>query len=148
MAEQKTKETKLSVKKFLDAIPDKQIRDDCYEIAEMMKSATKSEPKMWGTTIVGFGSYHYIYDSGHEGDSCLIGFSPRKKNITLYLSMGGGFEGLGELMSKLGKHKTGKGCLYINSLEDVDVKVLKKIISGSFSTKKKNVAELQKKNGK
>jgi hypothetical protein len=146
MAEQKTKETKLSVKKFLDAITDKQLRDDCYTIAEIMEAVAKSEPKMWGASIVGFGSYHYKYDSGHEGDTCLIGFAPRKKNISLYLM--GGFEQMGELMSKLGKHKVGKGCLYINSLEDVDVKVLKKVISECTSALKKRIAEQNKKNAK
>jgi hypothetical protein len=147
MAEQKTKETKLSVKKFLDAIPGKQVREDCYAIADMMKSVTKADPKMWGTSIVGFGSYHYKYDSGHEGDTCLIGFAPRKKMLTLYL-MGGGFDSMSELMSKLGKHKVGKGCLYINSLEDVDVKVLKKVITQCTAEQKKRVAAMNKKNAK
>ncbi|MDQ3109661.1 MAG: DUF1801 domain-containing protein [Bacteroidota bacterium] len=143
MAEQKTKETKLSVKKFLGAIPDKQIRDDCYAISDMMESITKAEPKMWGTAIVGFGSYHYKYESGHEGDACLLGFSPRKKNITLYLM--GGFHSMTELMSKLGKHKTGKGCLYINTLEDVDVKVLKTVIKGSLAALKEQIKVMKKK---
>lgn len=147
MAEQKTKETKLSVKKFLDAIPDQQVREDCYTIADMMKSVTKADPKMWGTSIVGFGSYHYKYDSGHEGDSCLIGFAPRKNMLTLYL-MGGGFDSMSELMGKLGKHKTGKGCLYIKSLEDVDVKVLKKVITQCTAELKKRIAEMNKKNAK
>lgn len=143
MAELKTKENNASVKKFIDAVPDEQVRKDCYAIIDMMKAATKCEPKMWGTAIVGFDSYHYIYDSGREGDMCLIGFSPRKQNITLYLMLG-----LHEdpaLMKKLGKHKTGKGCLYINSLEDVDVKALKTLIKNSVAAMKKYVAEMKKK---
>ncbi len=144
MAELKTKVTEVSVKKFLDAIPDKQVSKDAHAISDLMKAITKSEPKMWGTSIVGFGSYHYKYDSGHEGDICLIGFSPRKKNISLYL--GGGFHEVEDLMSKLGKHKVGKGCLYIDKLEDVDVKVLKKVIEHSIIAIKKQVAAQKKKN--
>lgn len=143
MAELKTKENKASVRKFIDAAADEQVRKDCYTIIDMMKAATKCDPKMWGTSIVGFDSYHYKYASGHEGDMCLIGFSPRKNNITLYLMLG-----LHEdpaLMKKLGKHKTGKGCLYINSLEDVDEKVLKTLIKNSVTAMKKYVAGMNKK---
>ncbi len=144
MAEAKTKVNDASVKKFLDAIPDKQVSKDAHAISDLMKAITKSEPKMWGTAIVGFGSYHYKYDSGHEGDICLIGFSPRKKNISLYLV--GGFHELEHLMAKLGKHKVGKGCLYINRLEDVDVKILKKVIEHSIVAIKTKVAAQKKKN--
>jgi hypothetical protein len=140
--ELKTKENNASVKKFIDAVSDKEIRKDCYSIIDMMKSVTKQEPKMWGTAIVGFGSYHYKYASGHEGDACIVGFSPRKNNISLYLMLG--LHTNPGLMEKLGKHKTGKGCLYINSLEDVDPKILKKVINESYKAMKKHVAAMKK----
>jgi len=129
MADLKTVPTKVSVDKFLKGITDEKKREDCYQILEMMKTATKAEPKMWGTSIVGFGNYHYVYESGREGDWFIMGFSPRKQNLTLY-SMGG-FIQFDDLVQKLGKHSTGKGCLYINKLEDVDTKVLKKLIKES-----------------
>ncbi len=129
MADLKTVPTKVSVDKFLKGITDEKKREDCYQILEMMKTATKAEPKMWGTSIVGFGNYHYVYESGREGDWFIMGFSPRKQNLTLY-SMGG-FIQFEDLMKQLGKHSTGKGCLYINKLEDVDTKVLKKLIKES-----------------
>lgn len=146
MAELKTKVNELSVKEFLDAVADKQISKDAQAISDMMRAITKSEPKMWGTSIVGFGSYHYKYDSGHEGDTFLVGFSPRKKNITLYLM--GGFHEEKDLMEKLGKHKVGKGCLYINKLEDVDVKVLKKVIEKSITSLNGKIAKRTKSAGK
>lgn len=96
-----------------------------------MKRVTRQAPKMWGSSIVGFGSYHYKYASGHEGDMCLTGFSPRKEALTLYLSLGSG--SYGELLQKLGKHKTGKGCLYIKNLEDVDLKVLEELVKKSVA---------------
>jgi len=130
MAELKTKETKASVEKFLNAIPDEKRREDCFKILEMMKKITKVEPKMWGPSIVGFGNYHYKYASGHEGDMCITGFSPRKQNLTLYIMPG--FERYNELMKKLGKYKTSVSCLYIKKLEDVDLKVLKELVTSSF----------------
>ena len=129
MADMKTVPTQASVDKFLSGISDEKKRADCYQVLEMMHKATKAEPKMWGTSIVGFGKYHYVYDSGREGDWFQTGFSPRKQNLTLYIV--GGFDQFPHLMQQLGKHSTGKGCLYINRLEDVDVKVLRKIISQS-----------------
>lgn len=129
MADLKTVPTRASVDKFLEGITDEQKRADCYQILKIMRSATKAEPRMWGTSIVGFGKYHYIYDSGREGDWFITGFSPRKQNITLYMT--GGLDQLEELRKQLGKHSTGKGCLYINKLEDVDIKILKKLISQS-----------------
>src|SRR5215468_4019989 len=102
MAELKTKPTEASVKEFFNRIPDKERRDDCIAIAKMMEEATGEKPKMWGPSIVGFGSFHYKYDSGREGDWLLTGFSPRKKDLTLYIMMG--FEKHRELMEKLGKH--------------------------------------------
>ena len=130
MVELKTKLTDASVDKFLKAIKDEQTRADCYQIVEIMKNATKAEPKMWGTSIVGFGDYHYKYASGQENDWFLVGFSPRKQNLTLYLM--GGFDENKDLLKKLGKHSLGKGCLYIKKLEDVDLKVLQKLVAASI----------------
>ena len=125
MAENKTKQTEASVKKFLDAISDEQKRADAFVIIELMQRATKLPAKMWGTAIIGFGSVHYKYDSGREGDICLMGFSPRKQNFALYLP--GGHTAYAAELKKLGKHETGKGCLYINKLAEVDTAVLQKI---------------------
>lgn len=126
MAELKTKLTRASVDKFLQAIKDEQTRADCFKISAMMQKATKAEPRMWGTSIVGFGHYHYKSASGREGDWFVVGFSPRKQNISLYLM--GGWQGQEELLGKLGRHSTGKGCLYIKRLADVDTKTLKQLI--------------------
>jgi hypothetical protein len=131
MAEQKTKPTRESVEDFLDKIPDEALRDDCQAILKIMKKATGSPAKMWGGSIVGFGTYHYKYDSGHEGDSCLTGFSPRKQNITLYVMPG--VSTRGDLLEKLGKHKAGKGCLYIKKLNDINIPVLETLIKESVS---------------
>lgn len=130
MANLKTKQTEDSVTAFLNKVEDEQKRKDCFAIIEMMHKATGLAPKMWGTSIIGFGSYHYKYESGHEGDICLIGFSPRKQNIALYIP--GGIHKYDDLLEKLGKHKTGKGCLYINSLDKIDVEVLNSIIIKSL----------------
>lgn len=132
MAELKTQVTKASVDKFLQGIKDERKRQDCYEILKIMKKATKAEPKMWGTSIIGFGDYHYVYASGREGDWFITGFSPRVQNLTLYMM--GGFDG--EVLKRLGKYKTGKGCLYINKLEDVDLKVLNELITKSVKQSK------------
>jgi hypothetical protein len=129
MAELKTKATKASVKEFINQLPDKERRDDCFAIATMMEEITGDKPKMWGASIVGFGSYQYKYASGHEGEWPIIGFSPRKKDLTLYLMMG--FAKHKELMEQLGKYKTGKSCLYIKQLSDVHVPTLKKLIKTS-----------------
>ena len=129
MAELKTKANKASVDKFLKGIQDEQKREDCFKIVDIMKKAAKAEPQMWGTSIVGFGSYHYKYASGREGDWFLVGFSPRKQNLTLYIMSG--FDEYNSLLKKLGKHATGKSCLYIKRLEDVDVKVLKELVTRS-----------------
>ena len=131
MAEMKTKQTEASVEDFLNLIEDNQKREDCFEIVKMMKQVTKKEPKMWGPGIIGFGSYHYKYESGREGDSPQIGFSPRKQNITLYILSGADHEN--PLLQKLGKHSTGKVCLYIKRLADVDKKVLQELIKESFA---------------
>lgn len=126
MAELKTKVNEQSVTKFLNGITDKQRRQECLTVLEMMKKATKTEPKMWGSSIVGFGKYHYVYASGREGDWFLTGFSPRKQNLTLYLM--GGLSVHEALLQKLGKHKTGKSCLYVNKLDDIDLPTLRKLI--------------------
>lgn len=136
MAENKTKATDLSVESYLSSIADDSRREDCEALAKLMSKATKQLPKMWGTSIVGFGSYHYKYESGREGESPLAGFSSRKGDITLYLASG--FAGQDELLSKLGKHKTGKGCLYIRKLSDVDLKTLEKLVVESVAERKRN----------
>lgn len=134
MADLKTVPTKFSVDKFLKGIKDEQTREDCYEILKIMEKATKARAKMWGPAIVGFGDYHYVYESGREGDWFITGFSPRKQNLTLYMT--GGFHQFEDLMRRLGKYTMGKGCLYINKLEDVDTKVLKEIITKSVKVVK------------
>ena len=133
-AELKTQVNDASVTKFLDSVADEQKRNDCSAILKMMKQVTKEEPKMWGSSIVGFGSYHYKGKSGREGDWMLIGFSPRKQNLTLYLT--GGFEAHTELLKRLGKFTTGAGCLYIKTLDDVDKKVLKDLVTASVKRMK------------
>jgi hypothetical protein len=130
MAENKTNPTKGSVTAFLSKIKDKQLRDDCFVILEMMQKVSKCEPVMWGSAIVGFGIYHYVYESGREGDMILIGFSPRKQNISIYLM--GGLNKVEDELPKLGKYKTGGGCLYIKSLSDVNATVLKKVFAKAF----------------
>lgn len=129
MAELKTKKTKASVSAFLNKITDEQRRKDCQTIVNLMKQATGEEPKMWGSSIVGFGTYHYRYASGREGDWPIIAFSPRKSDLTLYIAPG--FQKFESLMSKLGKYKTGVSCLYIKKLDDVEMPVLKKLIAKS-----------------
>ena len=135
-AEVKTKVNEASVEKFLNSVAAEQARKDCYEILKIMKQVTKEEPKMWGASIVGFGSYHYIGKSGREGDWFLAGFSPRKQNLTIYIMAG--FDRYGHLLEKLGKHSLGKGCLYIKRLSDVDKKVLKELITESVKVMKAN----------
>ncbi|HEX9652685.1 MAG TPA: DUF1801 domain-containing protein [bacterium] len=140
MAELKTKPTDQSVVKFLNGITDAKRRQDCFTILDIMKQITKSEPRMWGPRIVGFGNYHYKYESGREGDWFLAGFSPRKQNLTLYIMAG--FAEYDELLKKLGKHKTGKSCLYINKIADVHLPTLKKLIQQSVKHMSKTRAEI------
>ena len=130
MAELKTKKTAASVEEFLNKIVDEQRRKDCFRVLEIMKAATKSEPAMWGTSIVGFGRYQYAYKSGRALEWFLTGFSPRKQDLTLYIMPG--LERYPALMKKLGKHKTGRSCLYIKKLEDVDIPTLKQLIKQSL----------------
>jgi hypothetical protein len=135
MAEAKTQRTKRSVDAFLKSVPDEQKRKDAFTIVDIMRQATKAEPAMWGSSIVGFGAYHYQYASGREGDAPLIGFSPRKQNLVLYVM--GDFDQREELLKSLGKYKTGKACLYINKLDDVDLPTLRKLIKQSVQYMKK-----------
>lgn len=136
MAEYKTKPTNLSVTSFINSIQDEKKRRDVRKVAAMMREATGSRAKMWGSNIVGYGQYHYKYDSGREGDFMITGFSPRKQALTLYVIPGfGHFE---SLMNKLGKYKTGRSCLYIKRLSDVDEKVLKRLIASSVKHMRKN----------
>lgn len=129
MAKLKTTPNEQSVEAFLQTVDNDQKRQDCYAILNLMKEAAGAEPQMWGPSIIGFGNYHYQYESGREGDWFLTGFSPRKQNLTLYIMPGfGRYE---DLMNKLGKHKTGKSCLYIKKLEDVDLEVLKQLVGES-----------------
>jgi hypothetical protein len=129
MSELKTKVSEASVEGFIQAIQDEQRRSDCRAVLEMMRQATGAEPKMWGDSIVGFGSYRYKYASGREGDWFLAGFSPRKANLTLYLM--GGFDGHAALVERLGKHSAGKGCIYVKRLSDLDTAVLRELIESS-----------------
>jgi hypothetical protein len=135
MAEAKTKPTEQSVDHYLDAIADENTRADCRTLIKLMKKATGHAPKMWGPAIIGFDQYHFKYESGREGDICLIGFSPRKQNLTLYVLAG--FPDQEELLKKIGKHKTGKGCLYIKRLDDVDMDVLESLIRRSVESMRK-----------
>ena len=125
----KTIQNDQNVIAFLDAIDNEIKRTDAYELLKIMQNITNKEPKMWGDTIIGFGSYHYKYDSGREGDTLRVGFSPRKNALTLYVLNTAIQE---DLLQQLGKHKRGKSCLYIKKLADVDLKILKKIIKTSF----------------
>jgi hypothetical protein len=126
MAENKTKPTQSSVAAYIKTIADETKRADATALIKMMQSASGEKPKMWGPSIIGFGSYHYTYDSGREGDMPIVGFSPRKAATVLYLGLASG--GSEALLAKLGKHTTGKGCLYIKKLADVDSKVLESLI--------------------
>ncbi len=138
MAEPKTTPTGANVRDFLNGIEDEGKRRDAKMVARIMKRATGSQPKMWGPSIVGYGKYHYVYASGREGDWMLAGFSPRKQALTLYIMSG--FKGHAALLKKLGKHSTGKSCLYIKRLEDVDLEVLEELIAASVEAVRKRYA--------
>ncbi|MFH6959049.1 DUF1801 domain-containing protein [Flavobacterium aquidurense] len=136
MAKNKTTETNESIADFIDAfVKEETKRNDAFELIRIMQEVTHFEPKMWGPSIIGFGSYHYKYASGHEGDAPLVGFSPRKAAISLYIYTSP--DDRDELLSKLGKHKASKGCIYIKKLADIDVGVLKNMISLSLEHLKK-----------
>ena len=136
MAENKTKPTSASVTGFINSIDDPQTRADVRKIATMMRRATGKRARMWGNSIVGYGTYHYRYDSGREGDFMLTGFSPRKQALSVYILAG--FDRFEPLMQKLGKYKTGKSCLYINQLADVDEAVLEQLINASVQYMRDN----------
>ena len=129
-AQNKTVENDGSVAEFINSVADETKKTDCQKIDAMMQEISGHQPKMWGKSIVGYGNYHYKYDSGREGDFMKIGFSPRAQNLTLYIMPG--FERYDEIMSRLGKHKTGKSCLYVKKLADVDEDVLKELLTESY----------------
>jgi hypothetical protein len=131
MYELKTTENSASVQQFLDGVADEAKRADSWRLVAMMAAATGTEPKMWGASIVGFGSYHYKYESGHEGDACLLGFSPRKAEFSIYLSCR--LDRHAQQLAKLGKHRAGKGCLYVKRLADVDLKVLEALLAAGVA---------------
>jgi len=135
MAQNKTVVTDASVEDYLSSILDEARRRDCEALALLMSSVTQQEPKMWGASIVGFGSYHYRYESGRKGDSCLTGFSSRKGDISIHLMAS--FPGREELLARLGKHKMGKGCLYVRKLSDVDLEVLEQLVIGTITELKR-----------
>ena len=132
MSDVKTKKNEASVEGFLKSVENDKRREDSFVVLDLMKEVTGEKPTMWGTSIVGFGSYHYKGASGREGDWMKVGFSPRKQNMTLYIM--DGFDSYDSLLQKLGKYKTGKSCLYINKLEDVDQTVLRKLVQQSFKS--------------
>ncbi len=131
MAELKTQRTGASVEEFLNSVEHEGKRADSFALLELMREVTGEEPAMWGPSIVGFGSYHYKYASGREGEWMWVGFSPRKRDLTLYIM--DGFDGYESLLKGLGKHRTGKSCLYINKLADVDLPTLQELITRSVT---------------
>ena len=135
MSDLKTKKNDASVEEFIAGIPHDRRREDCRVVVEMMTEITGEEPAMWGSSIIGFGTYHYKYASGREGDWPITGVSPRKQSLTLYIMPG--FDRYEELMGTLGKHKTGVSCLYVNRLDDVDLPTLRKLVTESFAYMKK-----------
>jgi len=135
MAELKTKVNDESVEAYLASIENDQRREECSVIDRLMQRATRLEPKMWGASIVGYGSYHYKYASGREGDWLATGFAPRKQAMTIYVMLG--FGNYDELMARLGKYKTGKSCLYVNKLENIDIDVLEQLVRRSFKDLKR-----------
>ena len=131
--ELKTQKNDGDVDKFLDSVDSEQRKKDAKAVTKMMEEITGEKPVMWGASIIGFGTYHYKYASGREADWMRIGLSPRKQNLTLYILSG--FSDKEGLLKKLGKHETGKGCLYINKLEDIDINILRKMIKESYESK-------------
>lgn len=149
MPEPKTKKTAASVEDFLSSVKDAEQRDDSRKLLRLMQRATGEKPKLWGSSIVGFGEFHYRYASGHEGDTCLAGFSPRSKKLTIYLMAG--LENVKPLLAKLGKHSEGVGCLHVRRLADVDTKVLEATVRQAVkdamsqrSTKPRSVTKRRK----
>jgi hypothetical protein len=130
MTELKTKPSKAHVERLINVVENELVQNDCRSLVKIMSEITGEIPKLWGTSIIGFGKYHYVYESGREGDWFVMGFSPRKQNLTLYIMSG--FKEYDALLSKLGKYKLGKSCLYIKKLQDIDLEVLKKILRHSM----------------
>jgi hypothetical protein len=130
MAELKTKKNDQDVTAFLNSVEDEKKRQDSFTVLELMKEVTGEEPKMWGDSLIGLGNYRYRYASGREGNWFLTGFSPRKQALTLYIM--GGFDNYGDLLKNLGKFKTGKGCLYVKKIEDINLDTLRDLIAQSF----------------
>ena len=130
MYEQKTKETDSDVIEFIESVDNPKKRQDAYILLELFEQTSGFSAKMWGPSIIGFGSYHYVYKTGHEGDAPLVGFSPRKAKVSLYFATGD--DKRGPLLEKLGKHTSGKACVYINKTEDVDLDVLQQLIRQSI----------------
>ena len=135
MYELKTKENDHSVIEFIESVESEKKREDAYRLLDLFTETSGYEAKMWGTSIIGFGSYHYKYDTGHEGDVPLVGFSPRKARFSIYLATGDTERE--ELLEKLGKHKAGKGCIYVNKLQDINSDILKQLINQSIDFLKK-----------
>ena len=135
MAAPRTKPTKVSAESHIAAIANEEQRKDAKSLVALLRRVTKQKPRMWGPSIVGFGSYHYRYASGHEGDSALTGLAVRGRELVVYIAPG--FEGRDALLAKLGKHKTGKVCLYIRRLADIELKVLEKLVSRSIADTKR-----------
>jgi len=133
MADLKTKPTDENVEQFLNGISEDKRRQDCFTVLELMRQVTGIEPKLWSGSMVGFGDYHYKYASGHEGDTFIVGFSPRKQNLTLYILLG--LDPQKPLLEKLGKFKTGKGCLYISNLDDIHIPTLQILIQQAYNHK-------------
>ena len=131
MSDLKTKPTRKSVKKFLFSVEHEQRRSDALQLLSLFEKVTNKKPVLWGNNIVGFGSYHYKYNSGQEGDWPVTGFSPRKQNLSIYIMPG--FKNYQKQLSKLGKHKTSVSCLYVNKLEDIDLDILKKLVAASVT---------------
>ncbi|MEJ2539603.1 MAG: DUF1801 domain-containing protein [Gemmatimonadota bacterium] len=129
MAEPKTVPNDGDVEAFLASVENDQRRGDCRQVMEMMAAVTGHEPRMWGDSLIGFGSYHYVYASGREGDWPLTAVSPRKQNLTVYIMSG--FDGTDHLLARLGRHRTGKSCLYLNRLDTVDLDVLRELVENS-----------------
>ncbi len=135
MSENKTQPTNKSVIDFINSVENETKRDDCHTLLKIMKDITGHEPVMWGDSLIGFGNYHYKYDSGREGDFFIAGFSPRKTALTIYIMSGFGKHE--QLMAKLGKYKTGSSCLYVNKLAVIDIEVLKELIQASVNYMRK-----------
>lgn len=139
MSDLKTQPNDQSVEAFMDSIEPEWKRDDAWEVLKLMQKVSGEKPVMWGSSIVGFGKYHYVYESGREGDWMLTGFSPRKQSLTLYLMSG--YEKMDQLLKKVGKHKTSVSCLYVKRLSDIDMEVLEEMIRTSIEIIKKRYAD-------